>query len=41
MLDDAHFSSMTDTQRYLSAPYGSPYPSRTPSPAPSYYAPSR
>lgn len=32
---DAHFSPMMDTPRYLSAPYGSPFPSRTPSPAPS------
>jgi len=31
---DSHFSSMTDTPRYLYAPYGSPFPSRTPSPAP-------
>jgi UDP-sugar transporter A1/2/3 len=30
---DAHFSPMLDTPRYLNAPYGSPFPSRTPSPA--------
>jgi len=29
---DAHFPPMTDTPRYLNAPYGSPFPSRTPSP---------
>lgn len=32
---DTHFPPMVDTPRYLSAPYGSPYPSRTSSPAPS------
>ncbi|KAH9981392.1 nucleotide-sugar transporter-domain-containing protein [Lactifluus volemus] len=31
---DTHFASMMDTPRYLYAPYGSPFPSRTPSPAP-------
>ena len=31
---DAHFPPMLDTPRYLSAPYGSPFPSRTPSPVP-------
>ncbi|KAI9510274.1 nucleotide-sugar transporter-domain-containing protein [Russula earlei] len=31
---DAHFPPMMDTPRYLSAPYGSPFPSRTPSPSP-------
>ncbi|KAI0306669.1 nucleotide-sugar transporter-domain-containing protein [Multifurca ochricompacta] len=31
---DTHFPPMVDTPRYLSAPYGSPFPSRTPSPAP-------
>ncbi|KAH9952165.1 nucleotide-sugar transporter-domain-containing protein [Amylocystis lapponica] len=29
-----HLGETLDTQRYLSAPYGSPYPSRTPSPIP-------
>ncbi|CCL99630.1 uncharacterized protein FIBRA_01650 [Fibroporia radiculosa] len=32
--EDGQFGVMLDTQRYLSAPYGSPYPSRTPSPIP-------
>ncbi|KAF8275132.1 nucleotide-sugar transporter-domain-containing protein [Lactarius quietus] len=31
---EAHFPPMMDTPRYLNAPYGSPLPSRTPSPAP-------
>jgi len=31
---EAYFSQTLDTSRYLSAPYGSPFPSRTPSPAP-------
>lgn len=31
---DGHFPPMMDTPRYLNAPYGSPLPSRTPSPAP-------
>ncbi|KAI0707725.1 nucleotide-sugar transporter-domain-containing protein [Earliella scabrosa] len=29
-----HFGETLDTSRYLSAPYGSPFPSRTPSPIP-------
>ncbi|KAI0053932.1 nucleotide-sugar transporter [Auriscalpium vulgare] len=32
---DGYFQKMADTPRYLNAPYGSPFPSRTPSPAPS------
>ncbi|OBZ65775.1 UDP-galactose transporter [Grifola frondosa] len=31
---EAYFSETSDTTRYLSAPYGSPFPSRTPSPIP-------
>lgn len=35
-----YFSETTETSRYLSAPYGSPFPSRTPSPAPPSRMPS-
>ncbi|KAI0062378.1 nucleotide-sugar transporter [Artomyces pyxidatus] len=31
---EGYFQEMTDTPRYLHAPYGSPLPSRTPSPVP-------
>ena len=34
-LEPGHFGDMKDTNRYLDAPYGSPWHSRTPSPAPS------
>lgn len=32
--DSGYFGQTLDTSRYLSAPYGSPFPSRTPSPVP-------
>ncbi|GJE87037.1 nucleotide-sugar transporter-like protein [Phanerochaete sordida] len=32
--DTGYFGQTLDTSRYLSAPYGSPFPSRTPSPVP-------
>ena len=32
--DSDYFGQTLDTSRYLNAPYGSPFPSRTPSPAP-------
>ncbi|KAI0797463.1 nucleotide-sugar transporter-domain-containing protein [Abortiporus biennis] len=31
---EGHFGQTLDTSRYLNAPYGSPFPSRTPSPIP-------
>ncbi|KAI0273522.1 nucleotide-sugar transporter-domain-containing protein [Gloeopeniophorella convolvens] len=33
-VDSSNFLPMLDTPRYLNAPYGSPFPSRTPSPIP-------
>ncbi|KAI0080493.1 hypothetical protein K474DRAFT_199406 [Panus rudis PR-1116 ss-1] len=40
---ETYFDQTLDTSRYLSAPYGSPFPSRTPSPIPTppYPPPSR
>ncbi|EGN95692.1 hypothetical protein SERLA73DRAFT_113381 [Serpula lacrymans var. lacrymans S7.3] len=33
-VDNEYFSEMESTSRYLNAPYGSPYPSRSPTPRP-------
>ena len=34
LVEKEYFSEMESTSRYLSAPYGSPFPSRTPTPRP-------
>lgn len=38
---ESHFSETLETSRYLNAPYGSPFPSRTPSPIPTPPYPNR